>query len=225
MSPNRTPTPSLSPVRGVVFDMDGVLVDSAPAHFESWQTLGRENGRTITEAQFADTFGRHNGDIVPILFGEVGPERLAVLADRKEAIYRDLVRGRVPVIPGAAALVRELHAAGLKLAVGSSGPPANIRLVLEELGVVNRFSAISSGDDVTRGKPDPQVFQIACERLGLPPGACVVIEDAPAGVAAAKAAGCRAVAVMLHHGRERFTEADVVVERLADLVGRDDWRL
>jgi beta-phosphoglucomutase family hydrolase len=224
MKPDSAPPPALSPLAGVIFDMDGVLVDSAGAHFESWRALGAEKGLTITQAQFAATFGRHNGDIVPILFGAVSPERLTALADRKEALYRDIVRGRVPAVPGAADLVRELRAAGLRLAVGSSGPLANIRLILRELGVSELFDAISSGEDVTRGKPDPQVFQIACERLGLPPQRCIVIEDAPVGIAAAKAAGCRAVAVMLHHGRDKFTEADVVVERLSDLILEKAWR-
>jgi beta-phosphoglucomutase family hydrolase len=224
MTAESLPPPALSPPAGVVFDMDGVLVDSAGAHFESWRALGAENGLTITQAQFAATFGRHNGDIVPILFGAVSQQRLTALADRKEALYRDIVRGRVPAVPGAADLVRELRAAGLRLAVGSSGPLANIRLILRELGVSELFDAISSGEDVTRGKPDPQVFQIACERLGLPPQRCIVIEDAPVGIAAAKAAGCRAVAVMLHHGRDKFTEADVVVERLSDLILEKAWR-
>ena len=202
---------------GVIFDMDGVLVDSAEPHLKSWQQLAIEEGTTVTAQQFAETFGRQNRDIVPILFGTGASARLAELSDRKEALYRDLVRDNVPIVPGAVALIRALHAEGARLAIGSSGPSANIDLVLGAMGVVDCMSAIVSADDVTRGKPDPQVFSLACERLGLPPGRCVVIEDAPSGVEAANAAGAKSVAILMHHPAKAFKDADLVVDRLADL--------
>ncbi|MBI4717378.1 MAG: HAD family phosphatase [Planctomycetes bacterium] len=202
---------------GVIFDMDGVLVDSAEAHLRSWRQLAAEHGGSVTDQQFAATFGQQNSDIVPLLFGPVSPERLAALADRKEAIYRELVRDEPPVVAGAVELIRALDAAGAALAVGSSGPLANIELILRGMGVRSLIRHIVSGDDVTRGKPDPQVFRLACERLGLPPGACVVIEDAPVGVQAAHGAGAKAVAVLMHHPASAFPRADLVVPRLADL--------
>ena len=202
---------------GVIFDMDGVLVDSADAHWESWRRLAQENRRTATRKLFAATFGRQNRDIVPILFGEVSAAKMQALSERKEALYRDLIRGHPPVVPGAVELIRSLFAAGAVLAVGSSGPRANIDLVLGAMGVIDAISVVVSADDVTRGKPDPQVFQLAAERLGLPPGRCIVIEDAPAGVLAAKAAGAHAVAVLIHHPRCAFPQADCLVDRLSDL--------
>jgi len=202
---------------GVIFDMDGVLVDSARPHFTSWQQLAQEIGGRVTEQQFAATFGRQNQDIIPRLFGEVTPERLKSLGDRKEEIYRDLVRDDPPIVAGAVALVRALHDAGAALAVGSSGPLPNIELVLHAMAVRGLIEVIVSGDDVTRGKPDPQVFALVCERLGLAPDRCVVVEDAPVGVAAARAAGARSVAVLMHHRAEAFDGADRVVDRLADL--------
>lgn len=202
---------------GVIFDMDGVLVDSAEPHLKSWQRLAIEEGTTVTRRQFAETFGRQNRDIVPILFGADASARLAELSDRKEALYRDLIRDNVPIVPGAVALIRALHADGARLGVGSSGPKANIDLVLGAMGVVDCMSAIVSADDVTRGKPDPQVFSLACERFGLPPERCLVIEDAPSGVAAANAAGAKSVAILMHHPATAFEDADLVVDRLADL--------
>lgn len=201
---------------GVVFDMDGVLVDSADAHFRSWQLLASENGRVVTRAEFDATFGQQNRDLVPRFFGPVAPERLIELADRKEAIYRDLVRRDPPIVPGARELIAALHREGVALAVGSSGPRANIELILEALGVAGVPIAVVSGDDVTRGKPDPQVFELACRRIDLPPQRCVVIEDAPVGVAAAKAAGAACVGIAIHHSAEALA-ADLVVERLADI--------
>ena len=202
---------------GVIFDMDGVLVDSADSHWESWRRLAQENRRTATREQFAATFGRQNRDIIPILFGEVSAARTQALSDRKEAIYRDLIRDHLPVVPGAVELIRSLFADGAVLAVGSSGPKANIALVLKAMRVADAISVIVSAEDVTRGKPDPQVFQLAARRLGLLPSRCIVIEDAPAGVEAAKAAGARAVAVLIHHPRQAFPHADCIVDYVADL--------
>lgn len=201
----------------VIFDMDGVLVDSAAPHLQSWQKLAEQCGTTVTQEQFASTFGRQNNDIIPLLFGDVSVVEMQRLGDRKEEIYRGLVCGRCPVVEGAVKLVRDLHASGVRLAVGSSGPLANIELVLGEMNVVDCFAVVVSADDVTRGKPDPQVFQLAAERLAVLPARCVVVEDAPSGVQAARAAGARAAAVMMHHTYEALQQADLVVKRLTDL--------
>ena len=206
-----------SPSTGVIFDMDGVLIDSAEPHFESWRRLAAECGGRITRAQFKATFGRQNRDIIPILFSESSANRITALADRKEEIYRDLIRERPPIVPGAIELVRGLHIAGARLAVGSSGPRANIELVLNAMGVFDLMSAVVSGEDVTRGKPDPEVFTLACKRLGLPASRCVVIEDAPAGVQAAHTAGTKVVAMLMHHPAEAFEGADLIVNKLTDL--------
>jgi beta-phosphoglucomutase len=202
---------------GVVFDMDGVLIDSAEPHFLSWRQLAEENGRTVTRETFSATFGRQNRDIIPLLFGPVCEDRLVRLAERKEQIYRDLIRHNPPIVPGAVDLVRQLAQAKVAVAIGSSGPPANIQLVVQAMQIGNLVRAIVSGDDVHRGKPDPQVFTLSCERLHLPPDRCAVIEDAPVGIDAAKAAGAKAVAVLIHHPRSAFAHADLIVERLADL--------
>ena len=206
-----------SDTMGVIFDMDGVLVDSAQPHFRSWQLLAEENGATVTEEQFKSTFGQQNDDIIPFLFGEVSPQRLRRLAYRKEELYRDLIRAQAPIVEGAPELVRSLHDAGVTLAVGSSGPLANIELVLDAMGVRQLVSVIVSGDEVTRGKPDPQVFSIACQKLSILPSRCVVIEDAPVGVQAARAAGTRVVAVLMYHPAEAFSGADCIVDRLGGL--------
>ena len=200
---------------GVVFDMDGVLVDSAEPHFRSWQLLGAENDIDVSREQFSSTFGRQNNDIVPLLFGEVSPERLRQLSDRKETLYRDLIRTQVPIVDGAPELVRSLCAAGVSVGVGSSGPLANIRMVLEAMGLQDCISAIVSGDDVTHGKPHPEVFSLTFERMGVDPTYGVVVEDAPVGVQAARAAGAYVVAVLIYHPREAFDHADCFVDRLS----------
>jgi len=215
----------LSSPWGVIFDMDGVLVDSAASHLQSWRVLANEQGVSLSETDVAATFGRQNRDIIPILFGTKERADVDALADRKEVIYRDLVRAEVPVVDGAIDLIDALHQAGCKLAVGSSAPRANIDLVLASMGRAHCFDAIVSGDEVLRGKPDPQVFAMACVRLGLAPGRCVVVEDAPAGVTAAKRAGATAVAVLLYHDRHAFQGADEFADRLCDLTAADLYKL
>ncbi len=202
---------------GVVFDMDGVLVDSAAPHLESWRQLAAEHGSEVTDAQFALTFGRQNRDIIPILLGEQAVPRWRELADRKEELYRSLVSERPPIVEGAVELVRSLHQSGFRLAIGSSGPLVNIELIVAAMDVADCFKVIVSGDDVQRGKPNPQVFTLACQRLDLSPDRCVVVEDAPAGIEAAIAAKTKAIAVLMHHPRESFANAHAIVSRLADL--------
>ena len=202
---------------GVVFDMDGVLVDSAEPHFVSWQQLAEEVGTPVTQEQFAETFGRQNRDIIPKIFGESSEERMVQLADRKEQLYRDLVRKSPPLVTGAKELIQSLQTAGVRLAIGSSAPRLNIELVLDALDATDVISVIVSGDDVARGKPDPQVFQLACDRLGLAPQRCIVVEDAPIGIDAGRAAGARTVAVLMHHPAEAFHWPDLIVPKLSDL--------
>ena len=187
-------------MEAVLFDMDGVLVDSYRAHLESWRELAEEQGLPFSESDFERTFGRTSREVI----GELWPDRTGdakALDERKERAYRRIIERSFPAMPGAGELVSALQAAGWKLAVASSGPPENVDFVLERLGVEGRFDAVVTGRDVQRGKPDPQVFVTAAERLGVPPERCVVVEDAPLGVAAAHAGGMRAVA-LLSTGRE-----------------------
>jgi beta-phosphoglucomutase len=216
-------------MKAALFDVDGVLIDSYDAHFRSWRTLAEEEGLPFTESDFARTFGRTSREVI----GELWPHRagdVEALDARKESCYRDLIRDDFPAMEGAAELVRALDDAGWRLAVASSGPPDNVELVLDRLGVADRFDAVVTGRDVQRGKPDPQVFVTAAERIGAPPGRCVVLEDAPVGLAAAAAGGMRCVA-LLSTGRRRedflarapdlFVESlrEVDPERLATLLG------
>jgi beta-phosphoglucomutase len=204
--------------RAVIFDIDGVLVDSYRAHLQSWLGVAREWGLEITEEDFARTFGRTSREIIAKFWGEglEDSERRAI-DDRKESLYREIISKSFPAMDGAAEIVRDLHGAGFRLAVGSSAPPENIRLSLERLGVRDLFEVVVTGRDVTRGKPDPEVFQIAAERLAVPPSCCVVVEDAPAGVAAAKAADMRCIALAGTATPDRLAAADRVVGSLREL--------
>ena len=206
--------------QAVIFDMDGVLVDSYQAHFESWREIAEADGLVVTEAEFAATFGRTSREIVACLWGEgrFDDAQVDELDRRKEAAYRRIVEASFPAMAGASELLRTLRTTGFRLAVGSSGPPENVALVLDRLGAAELFHAIVTGKDVTRGKPDPEVFLIAAKRLGVAPADCVVIEDAPAGIEAAHAAGMAGIG-LTSTGRtpEDLVAADVIVGSLTEV--------
>ncbi len=205
---------------GIIFDVDGVLVDSYHAHHESWLALARETRRSFTEAEFASVFGRTSADIIRVFWppDEIDDEKIRALDDRKEALYRDIVEAEFPAMDGAVELIDSLTKAGFLLAVGSSGPPENVNLVLDRLDRRAAFGAAITGFDVNRGKPDPQVFQLAAKRLNIPPERCAVVEDAPAGIAAAHAASMIAIG-LTSTGRtpEELNAADLIVPSLRNL--------
>jgi beta-phosphoglucomutase len=202
----------------VIFDMDGVLVDSYHAHFVSWSRLYDELGVQYSEAEFAADFGRTSRDILRRRFGEdFSIERIRELDQRKEALFRDELRGDFPVMDGAVELIDALAADGFRMAVGSSGPPENIALCLEELGRCDKFAAVVTGADVTRGKPDPQVFELAASRLGVPPNLCTVVEDAVHGVEAANRAGMLSIGMTGTVERDQLSSAALVVDSLREL--------
>lgn len=184
-------------VRAIIFDVDGVLIDSYRAHFESWRQLADEAGQPFDEQTFARTFGRTSRDIIAEIWSPVPSARvIGLLDERKEAMFREIVNDNFPAMPGAADLIARLRAADLRIGLGSSGPPENVNLVIDRLGVGGMVDATITGADVTRGKPDPQVFRLAAERLSCPPDQCVVVEDAAAGVEAAHRAGMACVGLV-----------------------------
>jgi beta-phosphoglucomutase len=215
---------------GVIFDMDGVLVDSYQAHLRSWQLAAAERGLTITDRQFAATFGRTSREIIRSLWPDrVPPEEVAAVDARKEELYRQVLEERFPEMDGAGELLVALHAAGFRLAIGSSGPPENVAAVLRHLPHARCITAAVDASEVTRGKPDPEVFLKAAGKIGVAPRGCAVIEDAVAGLEAARRAGMAAVALTGTTPRDRLVrEADLVVgslralgpDRLAEVIAR-----
>ncbi len=204
---------------GVIFDMDGVLVDSYQAHFESWREMLREHGLELTEPDFAATFGRTSREIIQHFFGgAVSDDDIARWDAAKEAAYRRIIAADFPEMDGASALIRALHEAGFRLAIGSSGPPENVETVVGNLPGGGLFDVTVTGRDVAHGKPHPEVFLLAAERLGLAPERCAVIEDALPGVEAGLRAGANVIALTGTAPREALEEqAHWVVDSLREL--------
>jgi beta-phosphoglucomutase len=208
-----------------IWDVDGTLVDTAELHFHAWETVCREHGRDFTRADFAATFGQRNSDIIRKLFGErFNDQEIAALGERKEEIYRAAAGAGVGLLPGVRKLIEELHEAGFAQAIGSSAPHANLELILRLTGIADHFQVVIGSEDTQRGKPDPQVFLLAAQRLGVPPDRCVVFEDAPSGVQAARAGGMKCIAVRFagHHPEDRLSQAgaDRVVNSLEEVNAR-----
>lgn len=204
----------------VIWDVDGVLVDSAEQHRQAWHRLAAEAGVRFSDADFWATFGMRNADIIPRFFGvDLTPEQVQALADRKESSYRELLRAQAAPLPGARELLAALHAAGYRQAIGSSAPPENLHVIADLLGLTPYLEATISGERVARGKPAPDIFLAAAAALGVPPARCLVIEDAPAGVAAAHAGGMRSLAVRRAGQADPpgLMEADLVVDSLAQV--------
>jgi beta-phosphoglucomutase len=199
----------------VLWDMDGTLVDSEEFHWLSWRDTMAAEGVPISHDQFVVTFGQRNDSILPRWLGvDATPDRIQRVGDAKEELYRRLVHesGLAP-LPGAAEWVRRLQQENWRQAVASSAPRANLDVVLEVIGLRDYFQAIVSAEDVTAGKPDPQVFLTAASRLGVPPSQCVVVEDAAAGVEAARRAGMRSIGV----SRKASLAANIAVSSLIEL--------
>lgn len=197
--------------------MDGVLVNNMAIHFQAFAEMARRYNVTAEEGKdFTHLNGRGNDDIINALFpAELVAERgVEALAAEKEAVYREIYAPTITPVAGLRELLAELHKAGLKCAVGSSGPKLNVDFVLDKCNIEPFFDVRISGDMVTMCKPHPEIFLTAADKLGVAPEECVVFEDALAGVAAARAAGMKVITLTTTHHRHQLETAspDLIVE-------------
>jgi beta-phosphoglucomutase len=202
------------PIEAVIWDLDGVIIDSAEEHRQAWLRMAREEGLPMSDADFWATFGKRNDDIMTMLWGPLPPQRIKNMADKKETYFREIVRHTARPLPGSMELMRGLHEAGYHQALASSTPPENIELISEVLGLKRYLSKLVSGETVARGKPAPDIFLKAAQELDATPAVCLVIEDAVAGVQAAHAAGMRCIAVAGNRDLPGLREAELMVRSL-----------
>jgi beta-phosphoglucomutase len=194
-----------SEIAGVVFDMDGTLLDNMPFHEEAFNTFAARHGLpalTLETRKWMD--GKRNRDIFPYLFSSrtLTPDDVEQLADEKESLYRQLSKGRLASLPGLARLLARLEARGLPVSLATSAPRANVEHTLAELGLTTRFAIVARSDEVAHGKPFPDVFLEAARKMGIAPERCLAFEDAPAGIIAARAAGMWCVGVSTSYPRD-----------------------
>jgi beta-phosphoglucomutase family hydrolase len=202
-------------LEAVLWDMDGVIADTAQYHYRAWQGIIKEKGATFKKEDFMQHFGQRHDTIIKFILGDkISQEELDDIADRKQVLYRKLVAKNVVPLPGAIELIKSLNDNKIKTAIATSAVPENVDVILRGLGIQNRFQAIAFGTEVAEGKPSPQIFQLAAKKLGVEEGNCVVIEDAIAGVTAAKRAGMKCIAVTNSHPGKSLNQADLVVDTL-----------
>ncbi len=202
-------------LEAVLWDMDGVIADTADYHYRAWRDTFAERGVSFSKEDFMHYFGRRHDAIIKFALGDsLSPQEINSLSGKKQSLYRRLVSRNIVPLPGAVALVKSLNRNGIKTAIGSSAVPENIDVILRGLGIRECFQAIAWGTEVAEGKPSPQIFLLAAEKLGVKPAGCVVIEDAIAGVTAAKRAGMKCVAVTNSHPKDKLKDADLVVDSL-----------
>jgi len=201
----------------VLWDMDGVLVDTGEAHYRSWVEVLPDYGVPFSREIFRQTFGMNNAGILSILLGDrLTPGLLTEIGDRKEEAFRRDVVGRVELLPGVLRWLEQLKADGFRQGIASSAPAANIDVLVAELGIRPFFDEMMSGSGLP-GKPDPTLFLKLASKLGAAPECCIVVEDAVAGVEAARRAGMKCIAVTTTNPAEALAQADIVAGGLDSL--------
>jgi HAD superfamily hydrolase (TIGR01509 family) len=201
----------------ILWDMDGVLVDTGEYHYQSWATVMPDYDLAFSRQFFSDTFGMNNAGVLGTLLGDdLTPDLLAEISDRKEEAFREAVRGNVKPLPGVLDWLRLLKEQGFRQGVASSAPPANIDALVGELGLAAYFDVVVSGNELP-GKPEPLLFLKVAHLLDVPAARCVVVEDAVAGVEAARRAGMKCIAVTTTNPSQALQAADLVVDSLTNL--------
>ncbi len=212
--------------RGFIFDMDGTLVDNMHVHTDAWRVLLEENGVKMDVHKFlVATAGRTNREIIPEVFGAISEDRITELALRKESLYRKAFLPHRKPIAGVIEFLEAAAELGLKMAVATAAPTANVEFILDGLEIRKYFDAVTTAADVTVGKPDPAMFLVSAQKMGVEPRNCLVFEDALGGFEAAKRAGMKAIGITTVNSAEDIMKCDAVVEARADFVGLEPSRL
>jgi beta-phosphoglucomutase-like phosphatase (HAD superfamily) len=209
-------------VAAFIFDIDGTIIDSMPFHTRSWEVfLARRGMPTVGEDFFRRTAGRTGIEVMRELFGPLTDDDAHAMTREKEAIYRELFAPEFREVAGFTAFARAAKVAGVRLACATAGDPDNIRFAVGGLRLQGFFDAAVGAHDVARGKPEPDLFLLAADRVGVAPAHCLVFEDAPLGIEAARRAGMRAVAIASTVSADELGAPAHVVARARDFTTLD----
>lgn len=206
----------MNQTKAIIWDLDGTLINSVDHHWEAWREVMAEEQITLTFEDFVADFGKRNDEIlrsrIDPQMSDVEVARIALLKEEK---YRRFVRTKgLTLLPGAQDWLQQLKADGWRQALGTSAPQGNIAAAFDVLSIESFFDAVMSSEQVKAGKPAPDVFLVAAEKMQIDPENCVVVEDAPAGIEAARRAGMKSVGVLTTHEE---LKADWVFRSLEDL--------
>ncbi|NWF77431.1 MAG: HAD-IA family hydrolase [Chloroflexi bacterium] len=204
--------------KAILWDMDGVIADSGSLHFAAWQETFAKRGVKFTQEDFTRLFGTRNDFIIGSIMGKELPEEdVKIMVQEKEENFRWKATGSIKPFPGVVRLLNAIKKGNFKVVLVSSAPKENIDLVLRELSLEGIFDCIVFGQEVSESKPSPQIYLLAAQKLGVTPNDCLVVEDSPLGVKAAKIAGMKCLAITNTHPRQELQEADKVVDSLGNV--------
>jgi beta-phosphoglucomutase len=200
--------------KAFLFDLNGTMIDDMHFHLKIWhEVLTKELGASLSVEEVRSHMYGKNDELLARIFGagKFTPEQVAEISQRKEEKYQEMYRPHLDLLPGLFTFLERAHQSGIKMAIGSAAIPFNIDFVLDNLNVRHYFGAIVSAHDVIESKPHPEVFLKAAELLGVDPSACIVFEDAPKGVEAARNAGMKSVVLTTMHSREEFRHPEDIL--------------
>lgn len=203
---------------GIIFDMDGVIVHSNPAHKKAIQLFCERHDQNVTE-EFMHTrlYGRTNKEWIPELFGSLSDDKLKILADEKEQMFRDMFTPEDNVVEGLFSFLEELNKHSVPMAVATSAPEENANYILSRLKIEHYFDFVLDSSHVSTGKPDPEVYLKSAEKIGKSPSNCIVFEDSVSGVQAGLNAGATVIGVMTTHTAEELRDCDLVINDFSEL--------
>ncbi len=211
---------------GILFDMDGVLVDSNPVHKEVIRTFCSRHGKNISESFFLENIsGRTNREWIPLVFPDKPIRETDRLADEKEQLFRETFDPAAAVTSGLLPFIKELRSNRIPMAVATSAPEENAVFILEHLRITPYFDAVLHAAHVSRGKPHPEIYIKSARAIGLEPGQCIVFEDSVAGVTAGRKAGARVIGVTGTHTREAFGDCSKVIASFEEIAFSDLMQL
>jgi len=203
---------------GILFDMDGVIVDSNPFHKIALKQFCQQHGQDLTEEQLREKiYGRTNKDWIPNVFGQITDDQQRQYAAEKEALFRELYAQDIVPVKGLVNFLDLLEQAGIARAIATSAPRANVDFTLEKTNLGKYFTTILDEAFVTRGKPDPEIYIKSAAALHFAPAQCIVIEDSLSGVQAGKAAGCKVVGITTTHTAAELAHCDLIIDDFTTL--------
>lgn len=211
---------------GVLFDMDGVIVHNNSFHYQAWELVFRENGKSLDKTFYREKMnGRTLRELVQLLTdGPVDDKKMKSIGQRKEAVYRELYQPYLAPTDGLLPFLSKLAAENIPMVIGTSAPKENVKFTLDGLGIRHYFPHVLDDRSVTHGKPNPEIYQKCAAAIGIPNEQCIVFEDAVSGLLAGKAAGSKTVALATSHERDEL-EADLIIDDFNQLDIKDLYDL
>lgn len=210
---------TLAYFKAAIFDMDGTMINNMVYHKKAWQEFLKRHGIGLTEDEFRQKIsGKKNNQIFELVFGKkLDAESEAAFTEEKEGIYRELFAPDIKEVAGLIDTIATLHERGIKTAIATTAPAKNRDFALKSLGLEDKFEVILGDEHVSQGKPHPEIYLLAAEKLGVSPSKCLVFEDSPPGVASGKNAGMTVVGILSSHSAHEVSDADYTVNDFTDI--------